>query len=182
MALHLTRIDHGGTLQVFCEEGCEAGFTYAAELTKHYLTRTPSEQYSCSQCSKVFLDKSHLRVHSAMHTGEKRFKCDFCEKAFLYQRNWYIHRRVHTGEKPWVCWICGVAWAHSLSYKDHIARKHKTEDPKYACPIQSCQKNFLGQFGVDTHLKSHDTPGEQFVCTHCLEDFEDEEDYYRHLG
>jgi len=32
------------------------------------------------------------------------------------------------------------------------------------------------------HLKSHDIPGEQFVRTHCLENFEEEEDYFRHLG
>ncbi|XP_073538411.1 gastrula zinc finger protein XlCGF66.1-like isoform X1 [Phyllobates terribilis] len=78
--------------------------------------------YSCSECGKCFVQKSHLDWHHRTHTGEKLYKCSECGKCFNKKSNIDAHLRIHTGEKPFTCSECGKSFNH----KPNLVRHQKS--------------------------------------------------------
>ncbi|CAJ0947830.1 unnamed protein product [Ranitomeya imitator] len=53
--------------------------------------------YSCSECGKLFTNKSKFVRHERIHTGEKPYSCSECGKAFTCKGRLNTHQRIHTG-------------------------------------------------------------------------------------
>uniref|UniRef100_A0A671LWL2 Zinc finger E-box-binding homeobox 1-like n=1 Tax=Sinocyclocheilus anshuiensis TaxID=1608454 RepID=A0A671LWL2_9TELE len=71
------------------------------------------------RCSHYF-DQHLYFMHSG---GNRKFKCTECSKAFKYKHHLKEHLRIHSGEKPYECSNCRKRFSHSGSYSSHISSK-----------------------------------------------------------
>ena len=72
----------------------------------HSVQHTEKKPYSCSECTKSFVNFFHLKTHMRVHTGEKPYNCLHCSKSFARADSLHKHVRIHTGEKPYSCLQC----------------------------------------------------------------------------
>ncbi|XP_046405052.1 zinc finger protein 35-like [Ischnura elegans] len=107
--------------------------------------------YSCSECEKSFLRKSHLVHHIRTHTKEKPYSCGECEKSFTQKSNLVRHMRSHTKEKPYTCGECEKSFSQKSDLVHHI-RTHTKEKP-YSCG--ECEKSFSRKSHLIYHIRTH---------------------------
>ncbi|XP_018431176.1 PREDICTED: zinc finger protein 776-like [Nanorana parkeri] len=122
--------------------------------------------YSCDDCHRSFLRKSHLTSHQRTHRGERPYACEVCGKSFHYRHHLVGHERIHTGEKLYSCEYCGIKFNHKGNYQTH-SRLHTGERP-FSCDL--CGKSFNRKADLLTHCRIH-TGERPFTCADCDNSF-----------
>ncbi|XP_075070905.1 gastrula zinc finger protein XlCGF66.1-like [Mixophyes fleayi] len=152
-------IEHTGTI-FSCSE-CSKCFINQSMFVRHQRTHT-GKLFSCSQCVKCFTQKSDLVKHQITHTGEKPFPCSECGKCFTRKSDLVKHLRTHTGEKPFPCSECGKCFTRKSVLVVH-QRIHTGEKP---FPCSECGKCFSYKSHLAVHQRIH-TGEKPFLCSEC---------------
>ncbi len=120
-----------GLAQASCPE-CGAKFAWASTLRKHRqkMHGLSTTQHQCSNCSRLFKTKNHLKTHQARdHLKLRKHSCQVCDKAFFGKGELKDHVRIHTGDKPYKCRICQKGFAQ----RGHRIRHEKeTHDGNFS--------------------------------------------------
>ncbi|XP_035285122.1 zinc finger E-box-binding homeobox 1-like [Anguilla anguilla] len=87
---------------------CSYTFAYRTQLDRHMTAHKSGREQ---------------RVHVTQSGGNRKFKCTECTKAFKYKHHLKEHLRIHSGEKPYECPNCKKRFSHSGSYSSHISSK-----------------------------------------------------------
>ncbi|XP_070701982.1 zinc finger protein ZFP2-like [Pempheris klunzingeri] len=74
---------------------------------------------SCSECGKIFANKTNLKIHMNIHTREKSFSCLVCGKIFAQGGNLREHMSVHREEKPYSCSVCEQRFSTLTRLRTH---------------------------------------------------------------
>ncbi|XP_073409414.1 uncharacterized protein [Dendrobates tinctorius] len=133
------------------------------------------KSFSCSECGKYFVWKSHFVTHQRTHTGEKPFSCSECGKYFVQKSHFVIHQRTHTGEKPFSCSECGKCF-NNKSYCVKHQRTHTGEKP-FSC--SECGKCFMNKSDCVRHQRTH-TGEKLFSCSECGKCFNTKSECLKH--
>ena len=77
-------------------KGCDKKIPTEKKSLIVYHKNTHFPKYACSECEKVFPQKSRLDVHMrTIHTGEKPYECTECTRAFPQLSNLNDHLKKH---------------------------------------------------------------------------------------
>uniref|UniRef100_A0A0K0G2U8 Zinc finger E-box-binding homeobox protein zag-1 (inferred by orthology to a C. elegans protein) n=1 Tax=Strongyloides venezuelensis TaxID=75913 RepID=A0A0K0G2U8_STRVS len=82
----------------------------------------------------------------------RKFKCSECSKAFKFKHHLKEHIRIHSGEKPFECPNCHKRFSHSGSYSSHMSSKKCTQS-KSQQKISSLSPPFTSA-GVSSNCSS----------------------------
>lgn len=145
---------------------CTKIFTQKSHLRRHQSIHTGVKPYQCSQCGKSYSDQSHLKVHQYSHTGEKPFQCSQCGKSFTQLYVLRRHQQIHTGEKPYLCSLCGKSFRDEGTLTMH--QRIHTGEKVHQCP--HCDKGFSLLSHLERHQRIH-TGEKPYQCPQCGKGF-----------
>ena len=133
------------------------------------------KQFECSDCDKVFTDKSNLSKHKkSIHQG-LTYNCDRCDQTFAYSQGLQRHKRsVHEGER-FECKICQKTFSQAENLSRHKRSVH--EGLRFECQI--CKKTFSQKPHLNDHILT--VHGQKcYKCDLCNDVFKHRNGLYRH--
>lgn len=115
--------EHSEERPLHCCEICDESFRFAIQLENHMLNHasdpktgsssappSPTESFSCRQCSMVFSSPSALLSHCRTHSDSQR-RCPLCGLSFNTASRFENHVRKHASTTNCICQICGDGFA-----------------------------------------------------------------------
>ncbi|KAK0417837.1 hypothetical protein QR680_013236 [Steinernema hermaphroditum] len=80
----------------------------------------PVEEFTCTDCGKVFSKPWRLRTHvSHVHLMVRPYPCAYCTSAFRSPYDLRRHTTVHTGER-FACYKCGMSFGSKQRIANHL--------------------------------------------------------------
>ena len=134
------RVEHKKSNKQYSCTHCSKAFVQKENLDKH-VSRRHSEhpEYACEKCFKIFKSNSALKYHLTKHENII-FKCPMCPKSLQSERGLMYHMNVHNGVADHLCNECGRSFVTRQKLIDHTRSRHTLERP-YVC--ETCGAGFV---------------------------------------
>nr|XP_040575613.1 zinc finger protein 12-like [Lepeophtheirus salmonis] len=164
---------------------CNSSLKSSKALERHLRSHdSRMGTFSCSFCSKDFLDKRKFQMHLRLHSSPN-YACHFCEakflqKEFLNRHVSAVHGRLTPSSSPsllHICSFCSKGFSQPGGLSKHVNRFHIRLK---AHPCSLCEKSFptLSQLKIHSryHLKTR-----PYECSLCESSFVEKGHLSRHF-
>ncbi|ALC47487.1 CG42726 [Drosophila busckii] len=163
-------------LKKFACTQCSRRFTTRSHLKYHVESHNSNASYCCKQCGKTFKQQCVLQRHMRCHK-QVTYCCTHCQRLYRSQSALQAHAVVHTGSSlPFKCDICGKHYLTKANLKQH-GLKHEQNCKRYSCA--TCNKSFLRQSTLKLHQLRH-AKRARHACSQCNKSFKDAMSLQRH--
>ncbi|CAG2119452.1 unnamed protein product, partial [Medioppia subpectinata] len=157
--------------------GCDQRFRDNYALKAHIRLRHTNERpFKCSDCTKGFADRKHLREHQKIHTiGGHVFRCqlDGCSYETRREANLREHTLRHNNIRNYRCDQNGCDKCFVTNYELKVHKSHvHSDDRPFGCDWPGCEADYKSKQRLDDHKLSH-LGVRQFACdfTGCAKSF-----------
>lgn len=170
-----------------CVHSCSLPGSLSAHMpTQHSVSSKPvksksnTNYFSCSICTKLFMTETNLKLHMEVHTGTQKFSCNTCEAMFSRKADLQHHIYIHTGEKPYKCSICPRTFRASGELGRHKAWHRGDHTCKY------CGRRYVWKIELLRHVHMHEQEPNKHEnnpqqCKYCFMILSTELKMHRHL-
>ncbi|XP_065364263.1 zinc finger protein 91-like [Calliphora vicina] len=133
-------------------------------------TKEVNKKFSCEQCAKSFLKKSHYERHMLTHVPEeeKIYQCDECDKKFASFNLLKYHKGyTHLKKYAIICDICGKSCRDRLYFMRHMKEHKGYPVAKWPCDI--CSVEVSSKYELNRHKKLIHTEEnlKEYKCSYC---------------
>lgn len=109
----------------------------ASAACKKPTLSSPSGEFLCKYCKKLFPNCYKLRIHLKIHTSNKALRCTFpgCKKSYNSGKGLNLHLRRHLGFAHYKCKSCDEKFFSSRDLRFHFMRTHiyRRRIPVFKC-------------------------------------------------
>lgn len=136
-------------------------------------------------CNRNFTDRSQLLKHLYTHDNPDMVRCVVCSAVYTSVAGLYRHQvhkhTVYTGTpvNAHSCEKCGQFYTEKGQYIAHMRRHLAKETKQFYC--KECDKTFLTNSQLKTHVKERHTMAFDFVCNLCSKGFLSKHKYDTHV-
>ena len=121
-----------------CESAFESKMQLKAHLNKvHLKKKLQSSDLTCQYCDKSFSTKNYVEIHTkTVHLKMKQFSCSDCGKLFTQKSSLNLHIKRHQ-QNRYNCDPCKIYFIQEKNLKQHVSETHKNAKPmlKWVKPL-----------------------------------------------
>ena len=137
---------------------CRKSFKQPAGLYNHKKIHEKAS-IKCAACDKTFVSMTHYSKHQITHTNENKFSCEECDKLFkrkadMKKHNTYSHTVKSTVFEEQTSYICGEC--HAVFKTNSRLKEHQiihSNEKHFVC--EKCDKSYNSQSNLIKHKKRH---------------------------
>lgn len=145
-----------------CDEKFQVFHALNVHMNRHY------QNHICTLCGQTFVNENSFKNHVDRHN--KVYKCKKCDLLFDTEHQREKHNvKIHKNRPKRVCAYCPVRFKSHYSRLLHMIKEHDHKKPEYKCP--SCDKTFLRQFLVNSHVRKFHMKERRYECSVCSQKF-----------
>ncbi|KAH8407003.1 hypothetical protein KR222_003740, partial [Zaprionus bogoriensis] len=157
---------------------CSRRFATRSHLKYHLNSHVKESSFCCTLCGKSFQQELILRHHMQRVHKPKSYACPQCQRVFRTQSALTTHQLVHSGSSlPYKCDACSKCYLTKANLKQHQL-KHDQNSMQHSCPV--CNKSFHRRSTLKLHQKRHATRS-RHACPHCHKTLNDVDALARHI-
>lgn len=130
---------------------------------------------TCSECGKVFRNRTRLQAHMLLHSTIK-LQCDYCKKLFKSKKYISEHMRiVHKQGTPHICEKCGKEFLsrplgrkHSLTCNGKVVSRRTAKAQRTTNKCLLCPQFYKNLVNLQNHyMQKHEIKQRESLCTQC---------------
>ena len=132
---------------------CDFAVKIKRHLRRHNVIHDKErKQFPCTNCTNIYLSKTHLTKHIRTKHDKIGIKCDKCPYVESTEKIMKVHARKHerpTVKKPDMvkklipCDICGEEFPTRMKLALHVGAAHFHADEKYPCHVCEFETNSI---------------------------------------
>ena len=160
------------------EVGARASSNSESERFTPGQSSTPTKDFKCHICDRVFTRKDNLKRHFKIHE-DTFIKCSICPRLFNNQHDMEEHKLKHSSV---LCSACGASFKKNCHLLEHQFTVHKVEGKthhNFVCQISGCGKKFVRQAFLQSHMNVHINV-KPYRCAMCQNPFASQYACMRH--
>eukprot|EP01029_Cantina_marsupialis_P018964 TRINITY_DN440975_c0_g1_i1.p1 TRINITY_DN440975_c0_g1~~TRINITY_DN440975_c0_g1_i1.p1 ORF type:complete len:362 (-),score=30.96 TRINITY_DN440975_c0_g1_i1:580-1545(-) len=186
---HLKRhaLSHAPPTFVCKESGCNKAFFTRCHLNRHEKSHTRS--HKCEVCGQEFRKKLQVKKHlkcehnippTVRPNPVEEFCCaeSNCMRTFTTRKLLQAHMKAEHKNQ---CDICGRVFKEAYRLVNHM-KIHEAVSDRINCPYDGCDRSYLQQRNLNTHIAMKHLQIKRFQCNECDKQFYLKAEIKRHLN